>query len=224
MAEMNEILARPFQPVTATIAHVTVLNGDTVKIVFPEIRDDYNQIVKRFNYWWERPYRVHHFSSDVVNDRAAEIVNALLAGGFCVKADRALIETAVSGDFEPEPRRWVKVFIRGEYEGWFSIGWMRDEEIYHVAKRLPGARYYRPSIAVPAEQYEAVIDFAAIYDCHIYPSARRLIEQARAEMEAALIVNVQASVPTVLPKAFSLPPVLDMPESARIDDDLADDD
>lgn len=226
MVEMNEILARPSQPVTQTVAHV-VINRDAVTINFPEKRDDYNAIVKyRFEYGWEWPCRVRRFDDATVNDRAAEIINALLAGGFCVKADKALVETAVSGSFEPEPRRWAKVFVSGDYEGWFAIGWMRGEEIYAAAKRLPGARYYRPRIAVPSEQYEAVIDFAGMYGCHIYPSAQRLIEQARAEFEAAIVVDVQLPRPTETSPVpvNGRPPVLDVPEHVGIDDDLADND
>lgn len=221
---MNEMLARPSHPITATIAQVVVAD-DTVKIEFPEKRDDYNEIVKmRFGYSWNWPCRERRFTADTVNDRAAEIINALLAGGFCVKAERALVETAVSGDFTPEPRRWVEVFTGGDYTGWFAVGWMRDEDIYHAAKALPGARYYSPRIAVPSEQYEAVIDFATMYGCHIHPSAQRLIEQARAEMEAALVVDVQMPE-TMAPKRIPVngrPPVLDVPGCAGIDEDLRD--
>jgi len=219
------ILVRPPEPVTPSIARVFVEDA-TVKIFFPEKREDYDRIVKEyFRYGWQRPYRVRTFTEDTASDRAAEVVNHLLAGGFCVKADKALIDAAVAGEFEAEPRRWVKVFTSGDHDGWFAIGWVKDENLYHAAKRLPGARYDKPFVAVPPEQYEALLDFSEVHECHLYPSALALVKKARAEAEAAIVVDVATPLQKELPQPLDgRPPVLDVPESVEIDDDLADDD
>lgn len=221
------VLVRPSEPVTPSIARVFI-DGVTVRIFFPEKRDDYNAVIKhRLHYRWQRPYRVREFTETTVNDRAAEAVQQLLAGGFCVKAPQDIIEMALAGGFDPEPRRWVEAVSGGEYEGWFSIGWIRDEDLYSAAKRLPGSRYAAPFVVVPSEQFEAVLDFADIYQCRVSDTAHELAELARTEQESAIVVDA-ASLPgkraPELPPVNGRPPKLDMPEHVGIDDDLADDD
>jgi hypothetical protein len=216
MSEDGKTLVRPEKTRTATIARVFVTDTQ-VSAFFPEKRDDFKTAVRRLGYEWSG---IAWTRTGATADNAAELVRDLLAAGFCVKADTAVIEAAVSGAFKPEPRRWVNT---GTMNGirWFVLGWKRDEDCYHAAKRLPGARYSRPNVIVPADSFEEVMDFAGRYGFHIGSNARALAEEARQEQAAAIVVSLP-------PEEDPLPaggqrPRLQVPADVEIDPDLLDD-
>lgn len=217
----EKVLARPSEPITASISRI-FLEGEQVKVYFPERRDAWRAVVKRLGYVWRPPYWTKRVELADRDHRAAEVVRDLLAAGFCVKAHGHIVEMAASGNFDPEPRRMVRAFndAAGDYAGWFCLWWRRDEDCYHAAKRLPGARYVKPSIAVPPEQFAAIEDFASLYDFHWTAAARAVADAARAEQEAALVLDVSAPEPLSVPPGRI--PVLAVPEAVDIDEDLLD--
>lgn len=216
---MNEILARPPQPLTESIARVRI-EGARVRVFFPEIREDFKQVVKRLLYYWQEPVYARTFADEAIRPhRAAELVRDLLAAGFVVKADQALVRMAAAGDFDPEPRRWVDV----SEGGWFRFGWFRDEDCYHAVKDLPGSRYEKPHVVVPPEHFEEVLDFADVFQFHVTPAAQRLADAARAERETAVVVQVE-QVPDErpLPAYGRTPKPLAVPGDVAMDDELVD--
>lgn len=216
---MNEILARPPRPLTESIARVRI-EGERVRVFFPEIRDDFKRVVKQLLYGWCDPVYARTFADGAIRlHRAAELVRDLLAAGFVVKADEALVRMAAAGDFAPEPRRWVTASA----SGWFLLGWFRDEDCYRAAKSLPGSRYEAPHVVVPPEHFEDVLDFADVYQFHVMLDAHQLVDAARAEREMAVIVYVAPASDRQLPPPMSgAPRALGIPERVDIDDDLID--
>jgi hypothetical protein len=219
------LLVRPSEPVTASIARISFTETQ-VRIYFPEPRTGFNDLVRTWGYRWDRPYWSRETPPEQQPDRAAELAHALLAAGYCVKGPRSVMETAVAQTFAPEPVRTISRAKGGEYDGWFSIWWHKERggALKEPVKRLRGSRWQGGSVVVPPEQFEAVLDFAAMYDCHICPSARQVADEARAEQDAAIVVSVSA-VAVELPVASnSRPPVLDVPDNVEVDNDLADND
>lgn len=213
------LLVRPSQPVTPAIARL-VENGETLRIFFPEKRDDFREVVKRLQYKWEADawYR-HGVTAAVAPDRMAEAVRDMLAAGFCVKAPSAAVEAAVAGQFTEEPRRIVYAIKDGNYQLW----WMYGEDCEAGIKKLPGVRWskthYR-TVTVPAEQYAAVRDFAEIYGFTIKQSALDLMEAAEHEFDAAVMVNI---TPRAAQKRVREGKPAPLPDTAvEIDNDLLD--
>jgi hypothetical protein len=223
---MSELLlVRPPTPKTASIARIS-FDGAMLRCFFPEKREDFNQIVKCHNLRWQSPYFVREITDDT--DRlnwTAELIHALLAGGFCVKADESLVHTAVNQSYTKEPRRTVSAVRtdHSQYGGWFRIWWHRDEDCYQVAKRLPGARYAKPVVVVPPDSFAEVLDFAERHEFLVRPSALRVADAARAELEAALVVSVAAPVEPEVVRPSTKPPKLEVPDKVAIDESLLDD-
>lgn len=215
---MEAILARPEKPLIESIARVSVTETG-VQIFFPERREEFRQIMRRRGLRWNAPVFARQIPDDGIRPhRAAELIHDLLAAGFCVKADQALVEMAIHGRYDSEPLRIVSA-ASGEYAGWFRIWWQYDEDCYAVAKMLPGSRYHKPCVVVPAEQYEEVLDFAQIHGFILTEKALALAEQARAERESAIVVSLTAPPPAGYTRAR---PALEPEEDLEIDPDLLD--
>ncbi len=220
------ILVRPSAPRTASIARISTTDTQ-VRVYFPETRTGFNDLVKSLDYRWQQPYWVRDVAPAQQADRAAELAHVLLTAGYCVKGETVVMETAVSQAFTPEPVRTISRTKGGEYDGWFAIWWHKERGglLKDIVKRLPGSRWSGRFVVVPPEQFEAVLDFAAMYDCHVYPAAQRVADKARAELDAAIVVSLEPlPVPDAPPVGNGRPPVLTVPEYVEVDDDLADDD
>jgi hypothetical protein len=215
MSDDGKTLVRPSTPITRTIARVFVTDT-RVSVFFPERRDDFKKVVRRLGYGWDGGSWVR---TGATANNAGELVRDLLANGFCVKADTAVIDAAVSGTFNPEPRRWVKTGTMNAIR-WFVLGWMRDEDCYAAAKKLPGARYSSPNVIVPADNFEEVMDFAQLHGFHVGENARQLAAAAQAELEESLVVDMAIEPRPLRPSAER--PVLDVPVDVEIDESLLD--
>lgn len=220
----EKILASPPTPLTASIARVSVEDGTgKPRVFFPERRDDFNCVPKRLGYRWEKPYWVKRTAPtpDALLDALAELTRDILAAGFRVKSDTAVVKAAVDGTFTEAPRRTVTA--DGEA---FGFWWAFGDDWGDVVATLPGARWtdrYR-YILVPGEQYEAVLDFAATHDFVMLPTAVALVEQMRLEVEGAWVVQVNqmrqnAPIP---PPVSRVPAALPEPDTA-VPSDLLDD-
>lgn len=216
------IVMRPEKPPrTETIATVSIA-GNAVRVHFPEKREDFGDVVKAFDCHWSPPYWQRDMDklSGSVADRAAELCRRLLDARFCVLAPSAEVQQmAATGEFQKETRRWVQVVIKGEYKGWFLLGWRYSEDCYEAAKRITASRYDKPYVVVPQEHYDQVLDFAQRYGFHVSPAAAKLAELAKIHRSQQLVVS--ATAVTEIPQNGR--PVLEVPNEVWIDE-LADDD
>ncbi|MBK1719207.1 hypothetical protein [Thiocystis violacea] len=191
-AAQAEATVRPTAEQTAAVAEIRVI-GDKIEIHFPEKREDFRQLVRfELGYaWngtaWARPITAR---SGPLADRVAELGARLLAAGYPIRLqDPEHRRRAIEADYQPERKRWITGYTSGAHQGWLCIQWPRDEDLYSPAKRLPGARYDKPAIAVPASSYDAIEDFAEAHGFAISDTARGYLDAARAAHDAALMVQ-----------------------------------
>jgi hypothetical protein len=210
-------MLRPPEPRTHTIAVIT-FDERTVRVKFPEKRNDFNGLVKQLGYHWEWPYWQRSLTarSGTPQDRAAELAARLLEVGFCIETDAVTEQQAIAGDYALEHRRWVLRRTAGQYVDHFVLEWERDADLYHKALRLTGAKYRAGHFLVPGGSYEEVLDFADVHGFKFTQAARELVEQERAKWQAGLIVDVKAKrQPKPVPAAFEsigiAPELLDTP-------------
>lgn len=220
-----ESTVRPGKPKTETVAEIRI-KGDTVEVDFPEKREDFWTVVKKqLNFSWSGTcwQRALIAKNGTPADRAAEVGHVLLAAGFPVRIyDGDVRQKAISGDFAAEQPRWILCRKEGaEYAGWFAIRWGKDDDFYTAAKRIPGSRWHSPSVVVPPEQYEQVMDFAERYGFAVSDDARGAADRAKLAKESALVVNV-TNRQRAVHAASDKPPVLATPEEVEIHDVLRD--
>lgn len=219
--DSEKVLVRPEQPRSESIARISI-EGELVRVYYPEKRDSFRRLAKRLGYVWKQPYWVKEVANTAAQPhRAAELARDLLAAQFCVKVERAIIDMVLAEAFAEEPRRTVKAISGGEYDGWFVLWWKRGENCYQAAKWLPGAKYHKPHVVVPSENFEEVLDFAQLHGFLVNQSALAIAEAARAEREAAIVVSVAAR-DTAVPAPIRGIPKLEVPEIVEIDDALVD--
>lgn len=220
-----EATVRPGAPKTETVAEVLPTAGK-VTIVFPERRDDFRTLVKSLGYRWDDTAWVRTLSiqNGTPSNRAAEAGHRLLAAGFIVCIyDQSVRDMAIKGTYEREQSRWIYRRNDGKYEGWFAINWGSGDDYYDVARRLPGSRWSKPSVVVPAEQFEEVLDFAQMYGFALMENAEALVEAVRAAKQAMLV----AAVPAPKRKksaASTLIPELEAPKEVSVNAELRDKD
>lgn len=221
----NSIIVRPVEVRTATIAWV-VVDGRTVRVYFPEKHDEFREVIKASEYQWKQPYWERTYTDQLgdIAHRAAETCHRLLAAGFCVAPPTPEIrEMSITASYNPEPRRMILTRASEKSGSLFVIWWSRSEDCYNVAKTITGARYKKPSIVVPPEHVEEVVDFAQEHGFSFSPDAQALVEEARAMLHNALIVDVP---PLPRPAAFiptKIPELNPADVAEGIDDELADD-
>ena len=213
-----EATVRPSEPVTETIATITIVNEKKISISFPEKREDFRLLVKGNGFsWgggaWERNII---YRNGNIGDRVADIGNQLLQNGFIIRIfDEELRQRVIEGIYEPEHTRWVQ-----HYKGKFSIRWKRGEEdFYHQARAIPTSIWDNPTVDVKSEQFEAVLDFANEYDFRFTPKAQELLEEAQKAKESQLvpIIKKGAESKKAEPKERSFEP-----KEAQIDETLLD--
>ncbi len=218
-----EATVRPEKPITETVAEIRA--GDKfVEVIFPEKREDFRQLVRfKLGYKWTetRWRRDLKPINGTPHDRAAELGNCLLAAGFPIRIfDDTLRVHAVFGSYERESKRWIMVRTTGQYNGWFVINWPRDEDFYKSAKRLRGARYDKPFVVVPAEQFQEVLDFADMYQFSISDGARKVVQTAHTVRANALTASVTPPKKEKLPEPGEKPTPLNVPENVDIADEF----
>lgn len=222
---LPSIIIRPEKFVSRTIARIGISQA-AITVNFPEKRDDFREIVKGMDYTWDGQEWVKSVDGwGKAANAGAELGHRLLAGGFWIAPPTSEVQNLiVEESFEPEHRRKVMVRSKGKYSGWLVLWWSRSEDCYSAAKRITVNYYDKPDVVVPPEYYDEVEDFATRYNFYITPAARRVLDQAKAALNAALLVQIEAEEPEAAPAYDGKPGRLAMPESVEIDHELADHD
>lgn len=215
-----ESTLRPAEEITPVVTEIRPLDG-RIDVILPERHEAFRTLVKALGYTWNGTTWTRSIDgcSGPVADRAAELGNRLLAAGFPVCIHDPLIrQWAIDGTFTPEQRRWVKLLVSGEHAGKIFITWGKDDDCYEAAKALPGARYVKPGIAVPADRYEAIFDFALAHGFSIGAKATEALDAARAAYERAVIAT-PAKAPKVAKGPGTKPAADGAIDPALMDDD-----
>ena len=219
-----EATVRPEKPLTDTVAEIRVLES-SIEIYFPERRDDFRELVKEnlkmiWKDKWVRNLKPRHGTPA---DRAAEAGHCLLAAGFPIRIfDQIIREKAISGNYEPEHTRWIMGMVKGDYTGWFSISWSRDEDFYKAARKIPGSRYDKPNVVIPAEQFEQVLDFAQMYGFKVSEKAQGFADAARVSRDNMLVAKVGLGPEQEHVIPLGKPPLLEVPQDVGIADEFKD--
>ncbi len=219
-----EATVRPEEVETETVAEISVI-GNSIKVYFPEKREEFRTIIKASGYRWSGNAwkREIKFKNGVINDRAAEIGHILLGSGFIIRIfDERIRQMAIDGHYTEEQTRWITAYKQGEQQGRFCVSWSYDENYYKAAKRIPTAKYVKPNISISAGQFEQVLDFAEINGFDISECAQQLIDEARETKERALTVQVAKPKTKQKQDISDTPEKLNIPETVEIDDDLRD--
>jgi hypothetical protein len=219
-----EATVRPENPKTETIAEISALEN-AIKISFPEKRDDFREIVKGMGFKWDNGHwrRKLFIKNGTPADRAAEAGHKLLAAGFIIRIyDEDIRARAISGEYEQECTSWVQLRTGEKYTGWLAINWSRKDDFYRAAKRIAGARYSKPSVVVPVENYEEVLDFAQMYGFRVSQAAQEAIDMARQVKEASLTAKIEPPKEPGRVVAGDKPPVLEVPVEVGIADEFKD--
>lgn len=217
---MPDILIRPANPIYSGVARIRITVSE-VSVFVPDKHDTFRDVVRSLGYKWDGDVWTKSAKPEKVLDAAAELGHELLSAGFWVAPPMGTVrDLIIKETFEREPRRKILRVASGLRKGWFAIQWPRSDNLYDAAKRIGGSRYSSPSVVVPPEFYDEVIDFAEVYDFWISPAAQEVIDQARAALNAALLVDF---APRHLEDdALDLEIPSDDIDPELLDDDLAD--
>jgi hypothetical protein len=228
-AVLAEATLRPEAPISELVAEIH-LSGAVVSVTFPERHEGFRETVKSLDYSWyddtKRWSRVIDKFAGNPADRAVEIGCMLLSHGFLVRTfDEVLRARIATSDFKPERTRWILKIIKGEYTGWFAVKWGRDEDYYTVARKIKDSKYSSPHVVVPSAQFDQVLDFAQRYDFKLSEASQEVVRQAQEDKARMLVVVREPAQPkkrTIAPG--NTPPVLIVPESVEVADELRDND
>lgn len=197
---MSDIV-RPQTPVTETIAKIQI-EGDVLRVIFPERIEKFRQTLKSKDFQWGGTswYREVGMKAGKIEDRAAEIGNLLLNEGFIIQiSDETIRNNAINAVYEDEKTRWITIYKDNSYADYVVISWRYNDDLYYKAQKLPASKYRNGNIIVRKEQYEAILDFAKMYDVAISEKAMQRLELAKQEKLAALI-------PTTIKKRVKVQP------------------
>lgn len=186
------LILKPKQLSTVTIARVSV-HGLIIRVLFPEKLEGFRSVVKLLRYEWDRPFWMRRFKQEhVICDRAAELCYRILEIGIPVQIDYTGVrDKVVSGKFQIEPMRLIKVVTTGAYEGWFSFNWPKGEDYYPKAMSITAARYSDGRVIAPPEHFVEVEDFAETEGFSFSESARIALQESKKQQEIELLIDVR---------------------------------
>lgn len=158
-------------------------NEGTIKLTYQYDRD-FIDIVKSYQYYWDRPYWARR-SSDIENNMA-EVTSKLLENGFSVQ-----LENLKAMDLVKNNSYKRENFNRISYaNGRFLISWNGfDNRIYLDAKDIPTAKWSstKSKMVVSTRAINELLEFALINKFNFDESAKTKIENLRVEK---IIVDV----------------------------------
>lgn len=170
---------------------VVVLESDEnlLKAKF-EKNEKFREIVKKHNLYWKDSCwrRFIGFKNGTIEDRMAELGNALLAEGFPVRImDKKIRDMAISGSFESEQYNWIDTITKGE----LLIQWLGySNKLYAATKKLPGARWNSNlnGFNIKIEHAAEVEEFARLYNFSFTDSAIEAVEKFKESLKGVNIV------------------------------------
>lgn len=224
-AALSEATLRPEEAVSSIAAEIYV-EGNVISVFFPKPLESFNTIVRDMGYVWKHGMwrKTIDTFAGTSEDRAVELGYTLLSNGFYVRLfDASLRARIANADFETEQTRWVMKRANGDYLGWFMVRWGCNEDFYDAARRIEDSRYDGRMVVVPPDQFEQVLDFAERYDFKLSEGAQIAMQEARKAKESMLLVNAKPRKQQKTPAPTSKPPVLVIPATIEIDEDLKDD-
>ena len=205
------------QPVEQTHEGVVDIRASEQRVTAAYRKDDnFRELVKSLGYSWMASAGVWGMTiglrTGTAAERAAELGNKLLNAGFAIRIqDVETLRNAIEGNYEPMTHRWI-----AKLDEDFFITWAYDDSFYDQARRLPGAKYKKPGMRVPAREYDAILDFARAYGFRMTPGAQEMVN----EMLSKSTVVTPAAPKTA---EYEEHPVSDILTSSReIIDDLKD--
>ena len=226
----ERVVLRPEKPVTETVATIR-LEGKLITASLTEKREDFRQVVKlqcNMEFDWDRRHwyrKINQFAGEP-RHRVVELCHRLLAANFVIGVATDWVEDIRAGNYELEQTRWIKRIVDGSrYSDWFSVTWGRFDDFYEVAIRLPGAHYHGDGrcVAVPAIQFEAVLDFAESREFEMSEGALEILAKAKAQRDAEILTCVDKPKPRKRIVAQGERPVLVAAKTEEIDSEFADD-
>jgi hypothetical protein len=183
---------KPKNILTITIARVSVENLK-IRVLFPEKIEQFRLLARELKYFWESPYWVRQFKEEaLICDRAAELCCRTLELGIPIQINYTGVrDKIVSGKFQLEPVRQIKVIVSGAYQGWFCFSWPRGEDWYSKAMSLTAAKYIDGRVSVPPEHFSEIEDFAETEEFELSEAARAALSDAKKLSEIELLIDVR---------------------------------
>lgn len=222
-AEAEALLLPPGTPASTQVADLRHV-GNTLQVRFAEKLEPFRLLMRASGFTWAETHwsRQLGVTTGDATDRLAQLAHQLLSAGFRVRLhDEQARARALAASFTPEQTRWITIVTTGQYEGWFSLAWRREDDFYAPARRLLGSRYVKPRVLVPVGSAEEVAEFAAKYGFSLSPGASAAIARHRAALAGgAVVANPIAGAAPVT--ADDARPAL-APEPGEIDAALRDD-
>ena len=150
---------------------ITVADGKVTAVYAKD--ETFREIVKELGFVWSDAWiRTPSETAGTAENIIAELGSKLLNRGFAVRFDsQDLLDKAVSGDYTPMCRRWIKASSSG-----FGIVFARDERVYSDARALPGAKYEMGTVYVPERSWQAILGFADKHGFRLTASAQEKMD------------------------------------------------
>lgn len=187
-------IIRPKDVANPTICRVAI-SGQTIPLLYPEKREDFRLLVKRYRYQWTSCWQRRFEAKADVIDRAAEISNEILLLGLPVQIDsEAVRDRLLSSSFIPESFKRVMGYVADPYKDWFTFEYPKGEDRYSEIVKLTAAKYTDGLIVVPPEQFAEVEDFAEINGFEMTERALQIAAKAREIAESAIIFEPRRKI------------------------------
>lgn len=171
-----EATIRPLSEViTEIVAELSIINNDTIKIVFLEKLEIFRKTVKENDFIWVDGSWQRNIVSinGTIEDRVTEIAIKILSIGVTIRVYSDIIREKIKNcEYEVECKKWIYVTKDNTK---FAIS-LHFDGYYDKAKKIRGAKYSRPYIVVPVENYEEVLDFSEVHGYKLTNCAKEVVK------------------------------------------------
>lgn len=124
--------------------------------------------------WWKS----NQSTMTSTTDSAADLANSLLLAGFCVKVPRLIGEMVESKNFVPDKKTWIE--LRDDFYCTVRTVEKNAEPIVNAATRIFGKKDYYGHPYTEIYNYQAVKEFADLYDVALDSDVIKAIEKQKA--------------------------------------------
>ncbi|MFT6347072.1 MAG: hypothetical protein ACJAYB_000053 [Psychromonas sp.] len=188
---LEEATVRPKEPASPEIAEVIVdARFNHVLVHFPNRFTTLTEIMHQLFFRWNGKLWVLECSviDGALLDRAAEVVNHILAKNIIVKClDVEVKEKALAGEFKPRYPRWVV-----NQGGKFAVHWFDDNHsLFNELRVLNDAdkrgHYEHKKWLLPCKYVDIIEDMISRHLLHVSPGAKALIKSTKEAHESQLL-------------------------------------